>query len=214
LRVLLLLYQRSRAQALVRGLGLPRLLPSRLRAMEELLPRVERAAAVPPFTPARGTRRARVGLLLGCVQRAFLSEINAATVRVLSAEGCEVIAPPNQPCCGALLEHAGEEADARSLARRTIDAFQDADVDAIVTNAAGCGSNLKEYGYLLRDDPAYAERAHRFSARCRDIAELLMELGPRAPRGPLDLRVAYHDACHLQHAQGIRAQPRALLAGI
>jgi len=144
-----------------------------------------------------------------------LPQVNAATARVLAAEGCEVVAPAGQPCCGALLVHAGEESAALELARRTIDAFERAGVDTIVTNAAGCGSNVKEYGYLLRDDPAYAERARAFAGKCRDVTEMLSELEPQATRRALPgLRVAYHDACHLQHAQGVRLQPRALLAAI
>jgi glycolate oxidase iron-sulfur subunit len=213
LRPLLMLHQRSGLQALLRRSGALTLLPARLRGMEALLPKLTRRRAIPTFTPAQGMRRARVGLVLGCVQRELLSEVNAATVRVLAAEGCDVVAP-QQPCCGALLVHAGEEERALALARRMIDAFADAEVDAIVVNAGGCGSTLKEYGYLLRDDPAYAERAARFAAKCRDVAEYLAELGPRAERHPLALRVAYHDSCHLQHAQRVRAQPRALLGAI
>lgn len=214
LRPLLAFYQRSGLQALARRSGALRLLPPRLHAMEALLPRMTRKEAVAAVTPADGTRRRRVGLILGCVQREFLSEVNAATVRVLAAEGCEVVAPTAQPCCGALLVHAGEERQALALARRMIDVFEDTEVDAIVTNAGGCGSTVKEYGYLLREDPAYAERAARFSAQCRDVTELLEEVGPRAERHPLAMRVAYHDSCHLQHAQGVRTQPRSQLAAI
>src|SRR5207248_11805989 len=148
------------------------------------------------------------------VQREFCSQVNAATARVLSAEGCEVVAPQAQPCCGALLVHAGEEAAAIELARKTIDAFGHAEVETIVTNAAGCGSNVKEYGYLLRDDPEYAERARAFSAKCKDISEVLAELDPRSRRHPLKLRLAFHDSCHLQHAQAVHSQPRALLSAI
>ncbi len=178
------------------------------------MPALGRREAVPPLTPAKGEKRKRVGLLLGCVQREFLSEINAATVRVLAAEGCEIVAPPDQPCCGALMVHAGEEAPALDLARRVIDSFERAQVYVIITNAGGCGSNVREYGYQLRDDPQYAERAARFSKKCRDITEFLEELGPRAGRKPVNLRVAYHDSCHLQHAQRVRMQPRAQLASI
>jgi glycolate oxidase iron-sulfur subunit len=155
-----------------------------------------------------------VGLLLGCVQRTFFSHVNAATARVLSAEGFEVVAPQEQPCCGALLIHAGEEERALELARKTIDVFEQAKVETIVTNAAGCGSNVKEYGHLLRDDPRYAARAREFAAKCKDISEVLFEIEPRAARKPLTLRVAFHDSCHLQHAQGVRLQPRALLSSI
>ena len=133
---------------------------------------------------------------------------------MLSAEGCEVVVPQAQECCGALAEHAGEEADAMAAARRLIDAFERADVDTIVVNAAGCGSAMKRYGHLLRNDAGYAERARAFAAKCRDISEVLAELEPRAPRGAVPLRAAYHDACHLQHAQGVRAQPRRLLQQI
>jgi glycolate oxidase iron-sulfur subunit len=214
LRPLLAFYQRSGLQALARRSGAVWLLPGRLRTLESLAPRMTRRHDVPAFTPAQGERRARVGLLLGCVQREFLSAVNAATARVLAAEGCDVVAPAEQPCCGALMVHAGEEEPALAFARRMIDVFERANVEVIITNAGGCGSNVKEYGHLLRDDPDYAERAGQFSARCRDVTEYLAELGPRAERHPLRLRVAYHDSCHLQHAQGIRTQPRALLTGI
>ena len=208
------LYQKTGLEALVRRIGVPKLLPARLQAMEALLPRVPRQETLPELIPAQGERRRRVGLLLGCVQRVFFPQVNAATARVLAAEGCEIVAPAAQPCCGALLVHAGEEERALQFARQTIEVFEKAQVDAIVINAAGCGSNVKEYGHLLRDDPEYAERAKAFSAKCRDIFEFLAELEPRATRHPLRLRVAYHDACHLQHAQGIRLQPRSLLGNI
>jgi glycolate oxidase iron-sulfur subunit len=214
LRLPLLAYQKSGLQAVMRASGLMKLLPKRMQVMEALLPRLRRNEAVADFTPAAGTKRLRVGLLLGCVQREFFSLVNAATARVLAAEGCEVIAPRTQPCCGALLVHAGEEAAALDLAKKTIDAFESTGVDAIVSNAAGCGSNVKDYAYLLRDDPAYAERARRFSAKCKDVSEVLAGLEPRAPRHPLKLRVAFHDSCHLQHAQGVKSQPRALLSKI
>ena len=214
LRAPLLAYQKSGLQALVRGLGLLNLLPKKWQVMEALLPKLAPQETVPEFTPATGAKRLRVGLLLGCVQREFFSPVNAATVRVLAAEGCEVIAPQAQPCCGALLVHAGEEAGAITLAKKTIDSFEAANVETIVTNAAGCGSNVKEYGHLLRDDPEYAERARRLSAKCKDVSEVLAEFEPRTTRHPLKLRVAFHDSCHLQHAQGVRAQPRSLLASI
>ena len=210
----LLLYQRSGLRKLARGSGVLHLLPKRVQAMEALLPELGAADAVAEVTPAVGEKRRRVGLLLGCVQREFFPQVNAATARVLAAEGCEVVSPAHQPCCGALLVHAGEEEGALALARRLIDVFERKGVDAIVTNAAGCGSNVKEYGHLLRDDPQYAERAKEFSAKCQDISETLAYMGPRAKRNPLRLKVAFHDSCHLQHAQGVRAQPRSLLAAI
>jgi glycolate dehydrogenase iron-sulfur subunit len=214
LRRPLLVYQQSGAQALLRRSGILNLFPKTIRAMEALMPQIGAGESIPGVTPAQGPKRRRVGLLLGCVQREFFPQVNAATVRVLAAEGCEVVAPQEQPCCGALLVHAGEEAAAILLARKTIDAFERANVDTIITNAAGCGSNVKEYAHLLRDDPQYAARAKAFSSKCRDITEFLGELEPRAKRNPLKLRVAYHDACHLQHAQTIRLQPRTLLLGI
>ena len=212
-------YQRSGLQQLVRATGLLHLLPARLRAMEAVLPAVSlrRAWSNPPVrVPASGERRRRVGLLLGCVQRVFFDEVNAATIRVLAAEGCEVVIPRSQGCCGALMLHSGLEADAAEMARRFIDAFEAeaADVDTIVINAAGCGSTLKQYGHLLRDDPVYAERARALAVKCTDISELLDELEPRAPRHPVPLRIAYHDACHLQHAQGVTEEPRRVLRTI
>ena len=212
-------YQRLGLQQLVRATGLLHLLPARLRAMAAVLPAVSlrRAWSSPPDrVPASGERRRRVGLLLGCVQRVFFDEVNAATIRVLAAEGCEVVIPRSQGCCGALLLHSGLEADAAEMARRFIDAFEAeaADVDTIVINAAGCGSTLKQYGHLLRDDPVYAERARALAVKCTDISELLDELEPRAPRHPVPLRIAYHDACHLQHAQGVTEEPRRVLRTI
>jgi glycolate oxidase iron-sulfur subunit len=213
-RAPLLAYQKSGLQAFVRGLGLLKLLPKKWQTMEALLPQLTPQEEIPEVTPAVGVKRRRVGLLLGCVQREFFSQVNAATARVLAAEGCEVVAPQAQTCCGALLVHAGEEAAAIDLAKKSIDVFEQANVEMIITNAAGCGSNVKEYGHLLRDDPEYAERARSFSAKCKDISEVLTELDPRSQRHPLKLRVAFHDSCHLQHAQGVRSQPRALLTSI
>ncbi len=210
----LLAYQKSGLQTLLRATGALKLLPKKIQAMEALLPNVSSSEAVAEVTPAQGQKRLRVGLLLGCVQREFFPQVNAATARVLAAEGCEVIAPQEQTCCGALLVHAGEEEAALALARRTIEAFERADVDIIVTNAAGCGSSVKEYGHLLRDDSQYAARAAQFAAKCKDVSEILVELEPRAARHPLRMRVAFHDSCHLQHAQGVRSQPRSALSKI
>jgi glycolate oxidase iron-sulfur subunit len=164
--------------------------------------------------PARGLRRAVVGMLTGCVQSAFFPDVNAATIRILAAEGCDVLTPSEQGCCGALSVHNGREAEAQRFARKLIETFEPLGIDYFVVNAAGCGSSLKEYGELLRDDPAYAARATAFAAKVRDLSEVLTELGPVAERHPLPVTVAYHDACHLAHAQGVRAQPRALLRAI
>jgi glycolate oxidase iron-sulfur subunit len=176
-----------------------------------LAPKVSTRAAMrrlPEVTPAVGERRGRVALMQGCVQRVFFNDVNAATVRVLAAEGWEVHAPRQPRCCGALQLHTGVEDEARELARKTVDAYEG--FDRVVVNVAGCGSAMKEYGYLFEGD----ERAEAFSAKVLDVHELLAEDEPRAARRPLALKVAYHDACHLAHAQGVREQPRALLRGI
>jgi glycolate dehydrogenase iron-sulfur subunit len=211
------LYQKTGLQRLVRALGLTKLLPDRVAAMERLLPPLPSngvSTELPERIPAQGETRRRVALLLGCVQRVFFAHVNHATARVLAAEGCEVHVPRDQQCCGALMLHAGREDEAADAARRTIDAFERAGVDQIVINAAGCGSAMKEYGELLRDDPRYAARATAFASKCVDVSELLAELEPRATRHPLRLRVAYHDACHLQHAQRVKQQPRHVLQTI
>ena len=186
-----------------------------LQAMLRLAPPVTRRAAVqqlPEVTQAKGTRRGRIALMQGCVQRVFFGDVNAATVRVLSAEGWEVHAPRQPRCCGSLQMHAGVEEEALMLARQTIAAYEG--FEYVAVNVAGCGSGMKDYAHLLADDPDWAERAAAFSAKVRDVTELLAEHEPQAPRHPLPLRVAYHDACHLAHAQAVRAQPRALLRGI
>jgi glycolate dehydrogenase iron-sulfur subunit len=170
---------------------------------------------VPERTAAVGTARLRVGLLTGCVQRVFFGHVNEATVRVLSAEGCDVLAPRRQGCCGALALHSGLDEEAREFARGLIGAFERADIDVVVVNAAGCGSTMKGYGELLRNDPAWADRARAFAAAVRDVTEVIAGFeSARAPRHPLDVRVAYHDACHLAHAQGVRQPPRDVLASI
>jgi glycolate oxidase iron-sulfur subunit len=217
LRVLrgpLALYQRSGLGRWLRHTGLLDRLPTTLRVMESLIPTLTRRQELPERVPALGRRRAVVGMLTGCVQDALFPEVNAATARVLAAEGCEVVIPRGQGCCGALSQHSGREDEAIRFARSLIDRFEAAGVDYVVVNAAGCGSAMKDYAHLLRDDSGYDARAQAFVARTRDISELLVELGPVAPRHPLDISIAYHDACHLGHAQGIRSQPRDLLRGI
>ena len=169
-------------------------------------------ASLPEQTAAHGPQRGRVAFLQGCVQRVFFHGVNEATVAVLAAEGFAVDAPTDPRCCGALQLHAGEDQPAQALAKATIEAFES--YDHVVVNAAGCGSAMKDYGHLLRDDPEWSERAREFSARVREVTELLAEYEPVAPRTPIEMRVAYHDACHLAHAQAVREQPRALLRGI
>jgi glycolate oxidase iron-sulfur subunit len=190
----------------------------RLAAMMQLTPEVKLSAAwgrLPEQTPANanaGPPRGTVGLLQGCVARVFFARTNQATVRVLSAEGFNVVVPDAAECCGALQMHSGEEEGAKERARATIAAFEACETVAV--NAAGCGSTMKEYGRLLADDPEWAERAEAFAAKVADVTEILADAEPRAPRHPVPLTVAYHDACHLAHAQKVRAQPRTVLATI
>ena len=207
-------YQASGLPRLLRHGGLLSRLAPRLAMMESIAPPSARRESVPPLTPAIGLRRGTVGMLLGCVQREFFPGVNAATARVLAAEGFEVVTPRRQGCCGALSVHNGREPEARRFARDLIDRFAGAGVDHIVVNAAGCGSSMKEYADLLADDPTYAGRARDFAGRVLDVSELLARAGSVAPRHPLPVTIAYHDACHLAHAQGVRAEPRRLLGEI
>jgi glycolate oxidase iron-sulfur subunit len=186
-----------------------------LQAMLQLAPPVTRRAAIQQLaevTHAEGTQRGRIAFMQGCVQRVFFGDVNAATVRVLAAEGFEVHAPRAPRCCGALQLHAGVEDEALELAKATIAAYEG--FEHVAVNVAGCGSGMKDYAHLLADDPAWADRAQAFAAKVRDVSELLAEFEPQAPRHPLPMTVAYHDACHLAHAQKVRAQPRALLNAI
>ncbi|MGH2747310.1 MAG: (Fe-S)-binding protein [Actinomycetota bacterium] len=187
----------------------------RLATLASLAPEVRVRDAwrrLPERIPAQGQRRARVGFLQGCVQRVFFHRVNQATVRVLAAEGFEVFAPRSPRCCGALMLHSGYEDDAFVLAKQLIEMFDDCDLVAV--NAAGCGSSMKDYGHLLADDPEWADRARDFSAKVRDVSELLAGEDPVARRHPVQMRIAYHDACHLAHAQAVRAEPRALLRDV
>ena len=184
---------RMRAALALAPVGRRMPMPKRLRPLVDIAPRWRGRGEVAPLTPSAGERRARVGLLTGCVQSAVFPDVNAATARVLAADGFEVVAPP-QGCCGALSVHAGRLDEGQAVARRLLDAFDD--VDLVVVNTSGCGSHLKELGWLLGD-----ERAETFSAKVRDVGELLAETPPRAARHPLPLRVALQDSCHLRHAQ-------------
>jgi glycolate oxidase iron-sulfur subunit len=203
---------RALAPLLAAGRALPLgRLDERLAMAAKVAPRARTREVLRTRLPTRiapaGERRGRVGLLLGCVQRVFFADVHRATIRTLVAEGFEVHAPRLPGCCGALELHAGAEDAAIARARRTIAAF--ADDDYVITSAAGCGSAMKDYGALIEDAPS-----RLFSLKVRDVSELLADLPARTPRGPVPLRVVYHDACHLAHAQGIREEPRALLRGI
>jgi glycolate oxidase iron-sulfur subunit len=216
----LMLYQKLGGAKLVRATGLLSKLSPRLAAMESLLPEVTVQSFqdnLPDVVPAQGNQRYRVGMILGCVQRLFFSDVNEATARVLAANGCEVVIPKMQGCCSALPHHQGQEAEAQALARRMIDSFEDTGVDAIIINAAGCGHTLKEYGQILQDDPAYREKAIAFSKKVKDVQEFLGAIGLTAKLHPLKsepITMVYQDACHLLHGQKISLQPRQLLRQI
>jgi glycolate oxidase iron-sulfur subunit len=228
--------QRAGADRLLARSGLAGLVSPAADAALRLAPPSSRplpAGRFPARVPALGTRRAVVGMLTGCVQSVFFPQVNAATARVLAAEGCDVVIPRGQGCCGALSLHSGRAAEAARFAARTIETFEAAGVDAIVVNSAGCGSAMKEYERLFshqaEPNPAaevspalagqveggsWVTRAAALSARVRDLAEFLAEIGPIAPRHPVPVRAAYHDACHLGHAQRITREPRSLLREI
>jgi glycolate dehydrogenase iron-sulfur subunit len=211
------LYQVSGLQRFARACGLLRLLPSPLADWEPLLPVVppaEERAPIPALTLAEGVKRARVGMLTGCIQQIAFGSQNRATARVLAKNGVEVAAPPEQTCCGALHAHAGEHALAVTLAKRTIEGFEAAKVDCVVVNTSGCGAHMKNYGILLAGDPAWSERARLFSSRVRDLAEFLAEEPLRGPLGRVTKTVTYHDPCHIVHGQKISKPPRELLAQI
>ncbi len=214
------LYQKLGLQALVRGSGLLGLIPKRLQAMESIMPPLNGDSftdRLPELVPARGEKRCRVGVITGCVQRVFQPQVNEATVQVLAANGCEVVIPRVQGCCGALSCHQGQERQAQDLARQMLDSFGDLHLDYVIINAAGCGHTLKEYGHLLQDDPKYKDKAQKFVKQVKDIHEFLAEVGmiaPLKPIGETTVRVVYQDACHLLHGQKISLQPRSLLKQI
>jgi glycolate oxidase iron-sulfur subunit len=170
----------------------------------------------PQTIPAQGARRKRVALLTGCAQRVLDPEINAATIRLLTRHGCEVVIGDGAECCGAMVHHMGLEARAHAQAKRMIDswwrAHETAPLDAVVINTSGCGTTVKDYGYMFRTDSAYAAKSASISSMTRDVSELMAELGLEGAAAPEQLAVAYHSACSMQHGQGIVAQPRTLLA--
>ena len=237
------LYQQLGLQWLVRNSGVLQLMPPRLREMEAMTPDIQpefSAEMISPVTPAMGQKRYRVAMLTGCAQDLIFSDVNLDTVEVLARNGCEVITPPEQHCCGSLHAHNGEWELAQTLARRNIDQFPPEQFDAIITNAGGCGSHLKHYAKLLAGDLVYEKRAHEWDAKVKDIHEWLGQIGitpPKTPSGssrgdeahsalgnqsepphlgcyPKETVVTYHESCHLCHGQKITSQPRALLRAI
>lgn len=218
------LYQRSGLQTLTHKTGLldvannlPTPFQGRLKLPEALMDDARGDVfpdLLPEITPAIGQKRYRVGVISGCIMDQVFHDINQATIRVLAANGCEVVTPPQQGCCGALHVHGGEAEHGRELARRNIDIFEQYDCDLIIINSAGCGSTLKEYHHLLRDDPHYARRAEAFSKKVKDVSEFLASIEINREMGKVNYTVAYHDACHLAHGQKIKQQPRQMLKSI
>ena len=208
---LLRFYQQVGLQRVMR-----RFLPKKLSEMDQLLPVVPARFFKPHagIAPAIGNRRAKVALLDGCVMPLLFGDVNEATARVLQRNGCDVMIPPRQTCCGALNVHNGETTAAKQMARRNIDVFLAAEVDAVIVNAAGCGATMKEYGHLLRHDPDYRDKAERFGSLVKDAGEFLAQLGLVAELRPLEITVTYQDPCHLAHGQRIRREPRILLQAI
>ncbi len=213
-------YQVFGVQKLVRKLGIIEKISPRLAAMESILPQVTDDSFkdnLPDLIPAKGQKRYRVGVILGCVQRLFFNPVNEATIRVLTANSCEVVIPKTQGCCAALPAHQGQENQAQLLAKQMIDSFENTNVDYVIINAAGCGHTLKEYGHILKDDSEYKQKAQAFSNKVRDVQEFLIQVGLTAELSPVtdkQLTVVYQDACHLLHGQKISLQPRQLLQKI
>ena len=208
----LALYERSGLRSFVHRTGLAARLPRGLRRIEAMYPPLTRPRYRAPTAPAHATTRAAI--LLGCVMRVAYGDVHSATARVLTRLGVEVVDAPEQVCCGALHAHAGERRDAIALAKRNIAAFEDAGVDVVVVDAAGCGAHMKGYGHLLADDPEWHGRAEAFSARVRDVTEFVAALGDGRALGRLEMTVTYQEPCHLAHAQRIRTAPRALLSRV
>lgn len=211
------IYQKLGLRSLIQSTGLIDRFSQKLANMEAMLPEVNSPTfppELPEIIPAKGKKRYRVALLSGCVQSVFFSKTNDATVRVLSENGCEVIVPQNQSCCGALSVHSGRLSEGRDFAKQTIKTFENLSVDAFVINSAGCGSTIKDYGEILKDDPQYAERAQRLSEKTKDVMEFLSEIELNGELKHLDINVTYQDACHIGHAQRIKDQPRAVLKQI
>lgn len=213
---LMRLYQRSGLQALARRSGVLRLF-GRMGAMEAMTPPLPSGRflrELKPTMPAQGERRYRVGFVAGCVMQPMFADVNAATVRVLTRNGCEVITPKRQQCCGALHLHNGVRDEAKRLAKRNIETFLDEELDAVLINSAGCGAALKEYGELFEDDPEMRDKAAEFSGKMRDVTEWLVETGFEPPEHAIERRASYDDPCHLLHGQGVSAEPRKLIQSV
>jgi glycolate oxidase iron-sulfur subunit len=216
----LLLYQKFGLQKIIRQSKILDKISPRLAAMESILPQVTVDSLqdkLPEIIPAKGEKRYRVGVILGCVQRLFFSTVNEATVRVLTANGCEVVIPKSQGCCAALPSHQGQENQAQTLAKQMIDSFANLDLDFIIINAAGCGHTLKEYNHILKDVPEYKDKAQDFVSKVKDVQEFLASIKLTTKLHPLaekELTIVYQDACHLLHGQKISLQPRQLLRQI
>jgi len=211
------LYQRTGLRTAMRRSGLIRFLPRQLRALDEYIPPIPSQffkAREHPLTKPEGNKEHRVGFFSGCVMSLIFPPVNQATLNVLAKNGCEVVTPERQKCCGALHIHNGELEIARQLARTNIDAFEEADVDYVVSNAGGCGATLKEYHDLLRGDPQYVSKAERFSEKVRDVTEFLNGINLNKSFGRIDAKATYQDPCHLAHVQKIKDQPRALIRAI
>ena len=220
LLVPLLLYQKLGLQKLIRTTNILNHVSPHLAEMESILPKISPCAFqdnLPEVIPSQGKKRYRVGMILGCVQRLFFSSVNLATLNVLTANGCEVVIPRNQGCCGALLYHQGQTQQTKVIARQMIDSFENTDVDAIIIASAGCGHTLKEYDQILEEDVEYSEKAKVFTGKVKDLQEFLVTVGLTAKLLPLEaktLNLVYQDACHLLHGQRISLQPRQLLEQI
>lgn len=211
------IYEKLGVRRVVESSGILRAVSDNLAQMEEMLPKVNSLLPpqpLPEVVPAKGKKRFRVALLTGCVQSVFFSRTNEATVRVLAENGCEVVIPEGQGCCGALSVHSGRLSEGRDFAKGLIRKFEGLEVDALIINSAGCGSTIKEYGHILKDDPEYAERAEAISAKARDVMEFLSEAGLTGELKDLNIRVTYQDACHLGHAQRIKDEPRSVIRQI
>ena len=208
------IYQNLGIRRLVYALGLMRIMPGQLRDMEAMLPRLPQRPlrqVLPTVTPAKGETKRKIGFFLGCAQSLLFAEESAATVRVLSRNGCEVTTPNEVQCCGMPAHGYGRLDLVREHAKHNISVFEQSEVETVVTDCATCGSTLKEYGEYLKDDPEWAKRAEKFSSKVRDISEYLTEIPLEKPKGRVEARVTYHDPCHLRRAQKVWKQPREIL---